>query len=161
MKTGKYRAMFILKVASILDKYEIPYAIVGGNAVCLHGAVRGTIDIDLITVWTLENLTSINAALKEIGLIPKLPITPKQLFQLKDEYLKNKNMLAWNFINPNKPMEQVDVIITIDCAEVSTQKFKLNGQTLSVISKKDLIAMKKASGREQDIEDIRALENIK
>ena len=41
--------VFLLKVASTLNKSQVPYAIVGGQAVALHGAVRGTIDIDLIT----------------------------------------------------------------------------------------------------------------
>ena len=152
--------MFILKVASTLEKHKIPYAIVGGHAVALHGAVRGTLDIDLITSWTLENLISIKNALAEIGLTLRLPITPKDLFQFRDEYIKNKNMLAWNFVNLDNPTEQVDVIITHDCSEVSVQRFEINGQTLTVIAKKDLIAMKKASGRKQDIEDAQALEKM-
>lgn len=47
--------MFIHDVCSTLDSEKIPYAIVGGYAVALHGAVRGTIDIDIAILWTLKN----------------------------------------------------------------------------------------------------------
>ena len=40
--------MFIYKVIGILESKNIEYAIAGGYAVALHGAVRGTVDIDLI-----------------------------------------------------------------------------------------------------------------
>ena len=152
--------MFILKVASALNKAQVPYAIVGGCAVSLHGAIRGTVDVDLITRWNLENLTRIQNALMEMGLSPRLPITPKKLFRSRKEYVKNKNLVAWNFINSDNPTEQVDVVITYDLTGVTIREFVIQGETLPVISKKDLIAMKKASGREQDLLDVSALERL-
>ena len=152
--------MFILKVASALNKAQIPYAVVGGCAVSLHGAVRGTIDIDLITQWNLENLTRIKNVLMEIGLSPRLPLTPEKLFHARKEYVKNKNLIAWNFINHDNPTEQVDVVITYDLTGVTIKEFKIQGESLPVISKKDLIAMKKESGREQDLLDVSALERL-
>lgn len=152
--------MFILKVSKVLDKYKVPYAIVGGHAVALHGAVRGTIDIDFITKWSLNNLVTIEKALNEIGLYSRLPITPDDLYNFKDEYIKNKNLIAWNFINPNDPSEQIDVVITFDLKNTSVKRIKVKGQTLNIISKKDLIKMKRQSGRDQDLIDIEALEKL-
>jgi len=40
--------MFILRVIEALKGHRVAYAIVGGYAVALHGAVRGTVDIDII-----------------------------------------------------------------------------------------------------------------
>ena len=152
--------MFILKIASVLDKYQIPYAIVGGYAVALHGAVRGTIDVDLITKWNLKNLIAIEKALNEIGLTSRLPITSEELFNFRDEYIKNKNLVAWNFINTQNAAEQIDVIITFDLKNASIKKIKIQEQVLNVISKKDLLRMKKKSGRDQDLIDIKALEKL-
>ena len=152
--------MFILKVSSVLNKYKVPYAIVGGHAVALHGAIRGTIDIDFITRWNLKNLILIKEALHEIGLSAKLPITPEELFDFKDEYIKNKNLIAWSFINFNDPSEQIDVIITFDLKNFSIKKIHVKGSVLNIVSKKDLIKMKKTSGRKQDIQDIEALEKL-
>lgn len=152
--------MFILRVCDILQKHKIPYAIVGGHAVALHGAIRGTIDIDFITKWSLKNLVAIEKALSEIGLKPRLPITPEDLFNFKDEYIKNKNLIAWNFINPLDPTEQIDVVITFDLANTTSKKIKIKDRTINLISKKDLIKMKEQSGREQDLIDIEALRRL-
>ena len=143
-----------------MNKSNVPYAIVGGQAVALHGAIRGTIDIDLVIQWNLENVKTIQKILMGIGLTPKLPITPENLFRFREEYIKNKNLIAWNFINNNDPTEQVDIIITADLSGISIKEFKIQGETLPVISKKDLISMKKKSGREQDLLDISALEGL-
>ena len=40
--------MFLFKVIDSLEKYKVDYAIAGGYAVALHGAVRGTVDIDFV-----------------------------------------------------------------------------------------------------------------
>jgi len=150
--------MFILKVCRALSRYKIPYALVGGHAVALHGAVRGTIDVDFITKISLKNFKLIAHALSEIGLSSRLPITPEDLFAFKDEYIKNRNLIAWNFINTKNPSEQVDVVITFDLLGKKIHKMKLNKDVINVISKADLIEMKKISGRQQDFIDIEALE---
>ena len=149
--------MFILKVVSVLDDYKIPYAIAGGHAVALHGAIRGTVDINLLIQWKLENLKLVQRALGEIGLQSRLPVSPEDIFHSRDEYIKEKNLMTWNFINPDDPSEQVDVLIISDLGDISVEKTSLEGKTLNIISKKDLIAMKEASRREQDLWDVKAL----
>ena len=152
--------MFILKVASALEKYKVPYVIVGGHAVALHGAVRGTVDIDVIIQWSLDNLQLLEKALGEMGLTPRLPLGAEDVFRLREKYIKDKNMVAWNFVNTDNPMEQVDLIITMDRADVSSCHFKVGDTILPVIGKKDLILMKRQSGREQDRVDAEALERL-
>ena len=152
--------MFILKIIKILKKYKVPYALVGGHAVALHGAVRGTIDIDIITKWNLKNLKLIELALNEINLFSRLPISAEDLFNFKDEYIKNKNLIAWNFINHNNPSELVDIIITFDLTNRSVKKIMVKDESINILSKKDLIEMKKISGRKQDLIDIDALEKL-
>ena len=57
-------SMFLKKVVQMLKKEKIPYTLVGGYAVVLHGAVRGTVDIDLLTSLTLKNLEKLEEAMK-------------------------------------------------------------------------------------------------
>ena len=40
--------MFLIRLVRALDKHKVDYAIVGGYAVALHGAIRGTVDVDLV-----------------------------------------------------------------------------------------------------------------
>lgn len=152
--------MFIIKAIKKLKEHKIPYALVGGHAVALHGAVRGTLDLDFIIKWNLNNLIKLEKAFKEIGLISRLPINPEDLFQFKEEYIKNRNLIAWNFLNPQDPSEQIDIVLTFDLDDVSIKKIKFRGEEINLISKSDLIKMKKKSGRKQDLIDIEALEAI-
>ena len=149
--------VFILKVSSALERYGVPYAIVGGYAVALHGAVRGTVDVDLITQWELENLKLLERTLDGIGLRSRLPITPEEIFHSRDKLNEQKRLIAWNFLNPDDPSEQVDVLTTSDLGGVSMERISFEGKSLNIISKKCLIAMKEASGRKQDIQDAKAL----
>ncbi len=150
--------MFIHDVCKSLDKAKIPYAIVGGYAVALHGALRGTIDIDIVINWTLKNLENAEKTLKNLGLTSLLPIDSNNLFHFKDEYIQNRNMIAWNFYDSKNPINQVDIIINYDLKNAEIKTIKTTLGKIKILSRKDLIVMKKASGRPQDLEDIKALE---
>ena len=106
--------MFILDVDRVLGNYKVNYAIVGGYAVALHGVVRGTVDIDIIIQLNKSSMINAEKALKELGLESKLPVNAEEVFNFREEYIKNKNMLAWNFTNPQNPADSVDILITED-----------------------------------------------
>lgn len=151
---------FILTVVEALEKHRVNYCIVGGIAVSLHGAIRGTIDVDTLIEHSLAQFELCEKALKSIGLIPRLPLTPKELFTFREEYIKNRNLIAWSFVNPQNPLQVVDVIMTEDAKTVEIHKSKIYGKNFRLISVKNLIKMKQKSGRPQDLEDIKALKII-
>lgn len=152
--------MFLFKVCQALENADVPYAVVGGYAVALHGAVRGTVDVDIVVKWTFENLQKAEKAMRDIGLVSTLPITAKNIFDFKKEYIENRNLIAWNFHNPSNPVQQVGLIISYDLQDASTDLIQTPFGKIKILSRKDLIAMKKKSGRPQDLEDIRALGEI-
>lgn len=152
--------MFIHDVCRTLEKAKIPYAIVGGYAVALHGALRGTVDVDIVIKWSLKNLQAIEKAFKEMGLVSLHPIDSDLLFRFKDEYIQNRNLIAWNFYDPKNPINQVDIVINFDLETAKTKTIVTSDGKIRVLSLKDLIAMKKASGRPQDKEDVKALESL-
>jgi hypothetical protein len=152
--------MFITKVCKALQEAKIPYAVVGGIAVALHGAPRGTIDIDLVIKWSLENLKKTEKVLISLGLVSRIPVDANSVYHFRDEYIKNRKMIAWNFYDPLKPSNEVDIIITYDLTGAHTKTIKIASGDIKVLSIKDLIAMKKASGRPQDLEDVKSLEQL-
>lgn len=152
--------MFIHEVCAALNEAKVPYAVVGGYAVALHGVVRGTVDVDIAIEWTLKNLENVEKAFKDIGLVSFLPIDARNLFLFRNEYMQNKNLVAWNFYQPMNPARQVDIIINFDLKNASTKSIKTSSGNIKVLSKQDLISMKKASGRPQDLEDVKALEAL-
>lgn len=153
--------MFIRKVIDSLIQAGVPYALVGGYAVNLHGAVRGTVDIDIVIALDQGSYEKCEGALKNIGLTPRLPVTASEVFHFRDEYINNRNLMAWSFYNPANPLEMVDVLITEDAKAIKTVEKSAFGITLNVASIDELIAMKRKAGRTQDIEDIKALEKIR
>ena len=120
------------------------YAVVGGYAVALHGAVRGTLDVDIALRWTLDDLRKAEHALHQAGLVSRLPISADDVHKFRDEYIKNRNLVAWNFYNPENLAEQLDIIITYDAKGRRTLKKQLPSTRIPVLNKPDLIAMKKA-----------------
>ena len=152
--------MFIHQVCEVLHKAKIPYAVVGGYAVALHGVPRGTFDIDFVILWSLANLKKTELALKSIGLVSRIPVDAESVFNFRDEYIQKRNLIAWNFYDPINPSHEVDIIITFDLKDASIHTIKTDSGNIKILSRKDLIAMKKASGRPQDLEDIRSLEGL-
>ena len=152
--------MFIKKVTDALNKANITYALVGGYAVALHGVIRGTVDLDFVIALEQEQFDAVEKALQSIGLEPRLPISANEVFQFREEYIEKRHLVAWSFINQANPLEVVDIIITHDAKQMNTDTLSVDGMTIQIATKDALISMKKASGREQDLEDVAALEKL-
>lgn len=148
------------KICAALKRAGVRYAIVGGHAVALHGAVRGTVDIDVAISWSRKSLSSTEKALKEIGLVSRLPITADDIFDFRKEYIENRNLTAWNFYNPDDLSVQVDIIISYDLKGKRTKRIQLASGPVQILDLRELIKMKRESGRPQDIEDVHALERL-
>jgi hypothetical protein len=152
---------FINDVCTALDQAGVRYAIVGGYAVALHGAVRGTMDVDIVINWNLGSLQKTVKALNGIGLVSSLPVGAEEVFQFRDEYIENRNLIAWNFYNPGDISQLVDIIITYDFKGRGRQKLSTRSGPLHVLNLTELIDMKSASSRPQDLEDVKALESLR
>ena len=131
--------------------------IVGGYAVNFHGYSRNTVDIDLIIKFTLANLKKIEKLLQQMGMVSRLPIDAVSVYKFRDEYIKNRNLIAWNFYNENDPTDQIDILINHDVSDFKSEKFRVGQLEFKVISKEDLIRMKKKTGRDKDLLDIKEL----
>lgn len=153
--------MFLYELVDAMDQADVPFAIVGGYAVALHGAVRGTVDIDIVIRMAKKHYLAAEAALRSLGLTPRLPVSAAEVFDFREEYIKNRNLIAWSFLNPADPTQVVDIIITHDLSKLRITNIRSGGRTLPVLAIADLIDMKKAGGRPQDLEDVRALEELR
>ena len=139
------------------------YAVVGGQAVALHGVVRGTIDVDVALRWTRQTVVDAEAALRGMGLESRIPVTAGDVFDLRDyarEYARERHLIAWNFLDPEAPMAEVDIVINYDLAGKNVADIRLSSGLVRVLSRGDLIEMKQRSGRPQDLADADALEGL-
>ena len=153
--------MFINKVCNALEQHNVRYAVVGGYAVALHGAVRGTMDVDIAVNWDLSTLRRTEKILKKLGLVSRLPVSADDIYQFRDEYISKRNLIAWNFYHPEEASQLLDIIITYDLKGKGRQSLHTAGGSIHILQLEELIEMKRASGRPQDIEDADALERLK
>jgi hypothetical protein len=152
--------IFLEKVCNRFNERKIPYALVGGFAVALHGAPRGTIDLDFIVDHDLEVFINVEEALKSLGMCCRIPVTAEEVFTFRKEYIEKRNLIAWSFYNPKNLSEVVDIIITENLRDSTFIEKRLSNARIIVLSKSDLIKMKKKSNRLQDQSDIEALKRL-
>ena len=153
--------LFLERIARAFEAHKIQYCIVGGVAVALHGAPRGTVDVDIVIKHTEKSFKDLENCLRGLGFVPRLPVKASEVFKFKSEYIENRNLIAWSFYNPTNPFEVLDVILTHDLSEMKSVSKKFGLLSIKVLSLDDLIKMKKQSNRPQDREDIKILKAIK
>ena len=153
--------MFLKRLTQALEQANIQYALVGGYAVALHGAIRGTVDIDIVLALDRDQFLKLEKTVSTLGLKPHLPVTAQEVFDFREEYIARRNLIAWGFVNELDPTEVLDVIITHDANAMETVDMQFGEITIPVASIGELIRMKKASARPQDLEDVAALEKLR
>ena len=131
------------------QKHEVRYLVIGGIASILYGVPRATFDLDIIIEATPDNVKRLLDALLDA--------------EMGTASLTNVKDLLSNEITVFKDWVRIDVLTTapgIDFQEAWKRRETMmyQGQTFSVVSRKDLISSKKALGRAVDLEDVRLLE---
>ena len=153
--------MFLERLTQALAASKVDFALAGGYAVNLHGAVRGTVDIDLVLNLSEKNLAAAQNALSGLGLTSRIPVDADEIFRFREEYIKNRNLIAWSFSNPNNPIEMVDILLTHNLAKMKKQNMRVGSFSVPVLALQDLIDMKIQAGRPQDLLDVAALKKLK
>ena len=158
--------MFFERIFKKLNDAKIKYLLIGGVAVNLHGFNRATGDVDI-----LISLDSVNVK-KFVNMVKKLKWksrTPALLEAFMDEknrkdWIKNKGMKVFSVYNPKNEIEHIDVMmenhIDFGTAYRNRKSVSLGHLSIPVASIPHLIKLKKIAGRERDLIDIRALEEI-
>jgi hypothetical protein len=156
-----------IRIFKILNERGIKYIVVGGIAVNLYGIPRMTYDIDLLLDLGDRNLKKFLRLLMEWGFKPKVSVNIMDFAkkEKREDWIKNKNMKAFNLVNPKWAMSEIDVVIStpVDYKKASENVNYINLQEISIptISIDDLIRMKQKTGRQQDKADIRYLRRLK
>ncbi len=152
------------------QKQKVKYVLIGGIAFNFLGGYRNTLDLDILVEMSDKNLFKIVNILKKAGYHVKQPVDPIMIADKKTRYdwIKNKNMKAFNFYKNENSYEEVDIVIDspVDFKEAirDAVRVKVSGLSLKVISPRKFIKMKKYSGRDKDlkdIEEIKLLRNLK
>ncbi len=136
-------------VFSSFQKHEVKYVVIGGIASVLHGVPRATFDLDILIEATPLNAERLLEALIEAGLGTASLITAEGLLAHEITIFKDRVRVDVQTHTPGVEFEEV-------WKKRETMNFQ--GQEFYILSKEDLIASKRAAGREVDLEDVRLLE---
>jgi hypothetical protein len=136
-------------VFSSLRKHQVKYVIIGGIAAILHGVPRATFDLDILVEATPDNAQRLLDALLDAGLGTAAMTTAEELLAHEITIFRDRVQIDVQTSTPGIRFEEV-----WERREV----MKYGRQEFYVLSRDDLIASKRASGRQQDLEDVRLLE---
>lgn len=133
-------------VFASFQKHELRYIVIGGIASVLYGVPRVTFDLDILIDATPENTKRLLDALLESG--------------FGTASLTNVNEILSNEITIFKDRIRIDVQtstsgLVFQDAWAHRNTLEYQGQQFYVASRDDLIASKKAAGRDVDLDDVR------
>lgn len=137
----------------LLNNYKVAYMIVGGYALALHGKPRHTGDLDIWIDVSDENAAKLIMVLEEFGM--------GSLGLEKEDFLKPGFMSQIGY-----PPLRIDILNNIDGVSFSDASIGMqiihleNDLVLNYIGLDDFLLNKQASGRKQDLADIREIKKM-
>src|SRR6185312_8668264 len=142
-----------LDLLSAFNAAEVRYMVVGAYAVGVHGHPRATKDLDIWIEASAGNAARVMNALQAFG-------APVDDLEVRDFETPGTGFMMGN------PPRRIDVLTTIDGVrfdEVAPRAIEasFDGVSAKVIGLEDLLTNKRASGRLQDLADVRALERLR
>lgn len=153
-------------VLAPLERAGVRYLVVGGVAVVLHGYLRTTLDLDLVLQLERNNVERALSVLADLGFQPQAPV-PLSAFahpEIRETWLREKNMTVFSLWHPDHPGFAVDLFVQepfdFDAVYRRALRIPLSDIEVSVVSREDLMAMKRAAGRARDLDDIAALSEL-
>ena len=151
------------RVLVALGQADVRYLVVGGVAVVLHGCLRTTLDLDLVLQLDPDNVERALGAFGALGFRPQAPVPLTSFADPKnrESWARERNMTVFSLWNPDLQGFAVDLFVQepfdFDAAYSRAVKVSLDGVEATVVSRDDLVKMKRATGRSRDLEDIEAL----
>lgn len=138
------------RIGTCLDEHNLPYMIIGGQAVLLYGEPRLTKDIDITLGVGPDHLDKLLLTIDQVPLKPlpeDISTFVKQTMVLPS--LDESTGIRVDFIFSFTPYESQAI--------KRVNKIKILGQDVCFASVEDLIIHKIFAGRPRDIEDVRVV----
>ena len=130
------------------QQHDVKY-VIGGIASILHGVPRATFDPDILIEATPDNTASLLSAFLDAGLGTASLTTVDDLLANEITIFRDRVRLDVQTSTPG-----------IDFADAWRHRktVEYQGQEFFILSREDLVASKRAAGRDVDLEDVRLLE---
>ncbi len=131
------------------QKHEVKYLVIGGIAATLYGVPRATFDMDILIEASQKNVKLLLSALLDAGFGTAGIVSVDSILENEITIFDDRIRIDVQTRTPG-----LDFAKAWERRETMTYR----GQEFQIVSKEDLIASKKAAGRDIDIEDVKQLE---
>jgi hypothetical protein len=139
----------LLDVFKSFQRNDVRYVVIGGIASVLYGVPRATFDLDILIEATLDNAKRLLAALAEAGFGTATMTDAEDVLAHEITVFSDRVRIDVQTRTPGLAFQN---------AWTHRNTMTYQGQDFFVVSKEDLIAAKRAAGREVDLSDVRLLE---
>jgi hypothetical protein len=153
----------IERLLTELSASGVRYLVVGGVAVVLHGYARSTGDLDIVIDFESANIDVALRFFEERGFRPRPPVPLRSFADAaeRQRWIDEKNLQVFSLWHPDMPFLTIDVFVKepfpFEEAYQRATRARLGESIVTVASIDDVIAMKRAAGRPQDLIDIEVL----
>jgi len=132
----------------------VEFVVVGGHAVAFHGHPRATKDLDVLVRAAPDNAARVYQALAAFG-------APLANFEIAEADFATYD----GVLQIGLPPRRIDIInratgITFAEAIADGETFEIDGRSIPVIGRQALLKNKRATGRDQDLADVKALDRV-
>lgn len=140
----------LVRLANELDACKLPYMVIGGQAVLVHGEPRLTRDIDITLGATTDEFDKVLDAAQKAGLKP--------LIENPRDFVRDTWVLP---CADTRTGIRVDLMFSFTAYEHSAMAraapVMMNGSEVRVATAEDLVVLKILAGRARDLEDARTV----
>jgi len=144
-----------------LARHEVAYVTIGGMAIQAHGGQRLTQDLDVTVASSSDNLARLASALRDLDARIRGPEGQRS------RSVPSAAMLAsgdqWHLLTNAGPLDVLTLpahLGTFAEMRARAHEVPLGDVIVPIAHRDDLITLKRAAGRPQDLADIELLESL-
>jgi hypothetical protein len=144
-----------------LARREVEYVTIGGIAIQAHGGQRLTQDLDVAIAASTDNLARLADALIDLDARILGPDGQRSRSVPSAALLGSSDQ--WHLITPHGPLDVLTLpahLGSFTDMRARAHEVVLGELTVPIAHRDDLLEMKRAAGRPQDLADIRLLETL-
>ena len=151
---GRRPADEFIRFCECLNRFDADYVIVGSEAVAFHGAPRYSADFDTFVRATRANLLRVIAALETFGAVDLARTLEPEIWAKSGATIRL-----------GTPPLQLDVLLQLsgtsfDQVAAGAVASEYGAVAVRFMGLEELLANKRAAGREKDLADVKALESL-
>lgn len=144
-----------------LARHEVEYVTIGGVAIQAHGGQRMTQDLDVAIAASSENAARLAEALIELDARILGPNGEASKAVPSAALLASGDQ--WHLITVHGPLDVLTLpahLGSFAAMRARAHEVSLGDVTVTIAHRDDLLKMKRAAGRPQDLADVRLLESL-